>query len=146
MKKKTQGAAPSLQQASGRVRAAKDEFKRLRSLTKVAKRELKAARKAFKKARKLAAPDAAKKPAAKAKPAKATKPKPKTKTRKPVARKKAQAPPRALAAPATPAMRETHGRPHARTTRRPRPTVLDDAALLANSETELGEESESPTA
>jgi histone H1/5 len=130
MKKKKQVAAPSLEQATGRVRAAKDEFKRLRSLTKVAKRDLKAARKALKKARKVAA----------------GKPKAKAKARKPAAKKKAQAPARAPAAPAKPARREAHGRPRARTTRRPRPAELDDAALLANSEADLGVESESPTA
>jgi len=131
MKKKKQVAAPSLEQANGRVRAAKDEFKRLRSLTKDAKRDLKAARKALKKARKVAAAN--------------PKTKTKTKVNKSAAKKKAQAPARATAAPAKPATRKAHGQPHARTTRRPRPAELDDASLLANSEAELGEESESPT-
>jgi exonuclease VII small subunit len=151
MNKKTQASAParksrqakaslpSLEQASGRVRAAKDEFKRLRSLAKVAKRDLKAARKTLKKVRKLAAPDAAKQPAVKARTA--------HKTAKPSrrgAKKNAQTPARALAPAAIRAAREPRGGQRALTTRRVQPAQLEDAALLANTETELGEESGIP--
>jgi hypothetical protein len=85
---------PALLRAAGRLREAKDAFKRLRLLAKAAKRDVKAARKTLKKLRKQAEPKAAK-----AVPAAKSKGKPKVKVKdKPKAGRKAS--PKTSAAPA----------------------------------------------